>query len=99
VLGAALATPLVTRIGSARTVLLTMVTAPLSALLLPLTFRGPALALWLLGIAGLAGSTVIFSIVARTHRQVSVPPVLLPRVGPVGLGHGAASSVSGMPAQ
>lgn len=80
VASAALATPLVNRIGSARTVLLTMVIAPVSALLLPLAYRGPALVFWLLGWAGLAGATVAFSIVARTHRQVAVPPALLPRV-------------------
>jgi predicted MFS family arabinose efflux permease len=80
VLGAAVATPLVTRLGSARTALLTMVTAPVSALLIPLTHRGPALAFWLLGNLGLAASTVAFSIVARVHRQRSVPAVLLPRV-------------------
>ena len=80
VAGAAVATPLVNRIGSARTVLLTMVVAPVSALLLPLAFRGPALVFWAVGYGGLAGATVAFSIVARTHRQVSVPPALLPRV-------------------
>jgi MFS family permease len=80
VLGAAVATPLVARVGSARTVLLTMVTAPASALLVPLAHRGPALAFWVLGNLGLAASTVTFSIVARVHRQRSVPPALLPRV-------------------
>jgi predicted MFS family arabinose efflux permease len=80
VLGAALTTPLVTRLGSARTALLAMVVAPASALLLPLTARGPALTLWVLGHLGMAGSTVVFSIVARTHRQRSVPAELLPRV-------------------
>ena len=80
VAGAALATPLVNRIGSARTVLVTMVVAPVSALLLPLAFRGPTLVFWAVGYGGLAGATVAFSIVARTHRQVSVPPALLPRV-------------------
>jgi MFS family permease len=78
--GAAVATPLVNRIGSGRTVLLTMVVAPASALLLPLAYPGPAVVFWALGYGGLAGATVAFSIVARTHRQVSVPPVLLPRV-------------------
>jgi MFS family permease len=80
VLGAAVATPLVSRLGSARTVLLMMVTAPVSALLLPLAHRGPALALWVVGILGLEASIVAFSIVARTHRQLSVPAGLLPRV-------------------
>ena len=80
VLGAAVATPLVTRLGSARTALLTMVVAPVSALLLPLAYRGPTLALWVLGCLGLASATVAFSIVARVHRQRSVPTVLLPRV-------------------
>lgn len=80
VLGAAVAPPLVRRLGTARTAVLTMVIAPVSALLLPLTYRGPALAAWVLGSLGLAGGTVVFSIVARTHRQLSVPAVLLPRV-------------------
>lgn len=80
VLGAAIATPLVGKLGRLSAASLTIATAGASALLLPLTFAGAGVIFWVVGSVGLAGSTVAFSIVARTYRQLNVPMDMLPRV-------------------
>lgn len=80
VIGAAIAPKLVVRLGSARAAVWSMVLAPVFAILIPLTTRGPSLVLFIVGNLGLAAATVTFSIIARTHRQVAVPRELLARV-------------------
>lgn len=80
VLGAAIATPVVGKLGRLRAASVTITTAGASALLLPLTFAGAGLIFWVVGSVGLAASTVAYSIVARTYRQLNVPMEMLPRV-------------------
>lgn len=80
VLGAAIATPVVGKLGRLRAASVTITTAGASALLLPLTFAGAGLIFWVVGSVGLAASTVAYSIVARTYRQLNVPMDMLPRV-------------------
>jgi len=66
--------------GSARAAMGAMMVAPIFAVVISGATRGPALALFVIGNLGLAAATVVFSVVARTHRQVAVPPELLARV-------------------
>lgn len=80
VLGASLATKVVLRLGSARAAVGSIMVAPLFALVIGTATRGPGLALFVVGNIGLAASTVVFSVVARTYRQVRVPRELLARV-------------------
>ncbi|WP_327306688.1 MFS transporter [Streptomyces sp. NBC_01298] len=80
VIGAAITTPLVKRLGTTRAALLTLVIAPISALMMPLTFPGVGLALFLLGNMGWGACTVTFAIIGRTYRQTAVSPDLIPRV-------------------
>jgi MFS family permease len=105
---AASATPmLVRRFGSARVVLLAVTWVPVFLALLPMAGPDWALLVFAAGYAGFGASTVVVSILARTHRQIDSPPSLLPRVMatvrfvswglvPVGaLGAGAVAAVWG----
>jgi MFS family permease len=78
--GAALTTRLAERLGSARLLLRATAVGGLFALLMPLAGRGPGLLLFAVGNAGFAAGVVVLSILARTHRQQTAPPELLPRV-------------------
>ncbi|MCQ1575878.1 MFS transporter [Streptomyces parvus] len=80
VIGAAVTTSLVKRMGTTRAALLTLFIAPVSALMMPLTFPGAGLAFFLLGNMGWGASTVTFAIIGRTYRQTAVSPDLIPRV-------------------
>jgi MFS family permease len=79
-LGAAVATRLVTRLGNGRALLLAATVTACLGLLMPLAWHGWGLVLFALGNAGFATGTIVTSIVTRTHRQTVTPPELLPRV-------------------
>jgi MFS family permease len=80
VLGAALVAPLSARLGDARALLVACAVGPVLSLLIPLTTRGPRLALYAVGVMGINGFTVVFSVLARSYRQLATPPRLLGRV-------------------
>lgn len=80
VLGAFAAGALSTRIGGARALRVAVVAGPLLALLTPLASEGPRLVLFAAGMMGISAFTVVFSVIARTYRQLTTPPRLLGRV-------------------
>ncbi len=80
VVGAAIANRTVQLLGTARAALGAICAAPLFALMIGAATQGFGLSLFVLGNLGLAAATVVFSIVARTHRQVAVPSEMLARV-------------------
>jgi len=79
-LGATLATRLITRYGSARVTLAATIAGAACALLMPAGHGGAGLVLFAVGNIGFGCGVVVFSIAARTHRQVASPPELLSRV-------------------
>lgn len=79
-LGAALVPSVTRRLGSARTVRAATFVGALFALAMPLASAGPGVLLYALGNTGFAVGVVFASVLARTHRQVTTPPALLPRV-------------------
>lgn len=79
-IGASLTPAIVRRLGSGQAVRLASLTIAAAALLLPLATGVIGIALFALGNATFAGGVVVFSICARTHRQVASPPELLSRV-------------------
>ncbi|SDH58034.1 Transmembrane secretion effector [Actinokineospora alba] len=79
-LGAALAPLLVDRLGSARAIMAASFGGGLLALLMPLGTGVWGMALFALANVGFGMGVVVFSIGARTHRQVASPPELLSRV-------------------
>ncbi|WP_431043036.1 MFS transporter [Streptomyces sp. P1-3] len=80
VIGAAVTTPLVNRLGTTRVAIVTLIVSPVCALMMPLTSSGLGLALFTLGNLGWGACTVTFAIIGRTYRQTAVTPDLLPRV-------------------
>lgn len=80
VLGAFAAGPLSTRMGGARALRLAVIAGPLLALLIPTATRNATLVLFAAGMVGIFGFTVVFSVIARTYRQLTTPPHLLGRV-------------------
>ncbi|CAN5258478.1 MFS transporter [soil metagenome] len=78
--GAALATRLATRFGTARLDLGGNVAVVLGALLIPLGAGSTAYLLFALGNIAFAGGVVVGSISTRTYRQTASPPHLLSRV-------------------
>jgi MFS family permease len=80
VIGAAFTTRLAGRLGSARSILFATLFGALATVLMPLSQRGWGLVLFAVGSMGFGASTVVLSILARTHRQTVTPPDLLPRV-------------------
>jgi MFS family permease len=78
--GAAITPRLEHRIGSARALLLSAATMPLTVVLMPAAFSGWGISLYALGNFTFAAAVVIGSILARTHRHQVVPRELLPRV-------------------
>lgn len=79
-LGAVLAGVMSARMGGARALRIAVTAGPLLVLLTPLGRRGPALVLFAVGMVGISAATVVFSVVARTYRQMTTPPQLLGRV-------------------
>ncbi|MFI1365729.1 MFS transporter [Streptomyces griseochromogenes] len=80
VIGAAVTTPLVNRLGTTRAALAPLLLSPVSALLMPLATSGAGAFFFGLGSLGWGACTVTFAIVGRTYRQTAVAPELLPRV-------------------
>jgi MFS family permease len=78
-IGAAVSSRLNDRYGGARVLLGAAAVGPVAALLIPMTRPGPGLALFAVGIAVLAGSTVVFSVLVRSYRQIVCPQELLGR--------------------
>ena len=80
VVGAALAARLARRLGTARaTLLAVLVTTPVG-LLLPLTDRGPRLALFVLASFVVVAGIGVYNVVVVSYRQSATPPRLLGRV-------------------
>jgi MFS family permease len=79
VLGALVCGRLNDRYGGARVLVGAAVVGPVAALAIPATTAGPGLGLFAAGIGVLAGSTVVFSILVRSYRQIVCPPELLGR--------------------
>ncbi len=80
VIGAAITTSLIDRMGTTRTSIIAVVGSPVFALMLPMTFRGVGLVLFGVGSLGWGACMIMFAIIARTHRQLATPPELFPRV-------------------
>jgi MFS family permease len=78
-LGAVISSRLNDRHGGARVLLGAAAVGPVAALLIPMTGPGAGLLLFAAGIAVLAGSTVVFSVLVRSYRQIVCPPQLLGR--------------------
>lgn len=79
-IGAAIATYLSNRLGSARAVIFATVCSALSVLLLPIATRRLGLIVFGLGSVGFALGVTVLSILTRTHRQTATPRELLSRV-------------------
>jgi MFS family permease len=79
-IGATMASRLTVWIGSARSALLALSLGGVLALLMPLGTGVPGMVCFAVGATGFGMGVVIFSISARTHRQVASPPDLLSRV-------------------
>jgi MFS family permease len=80
VLGAAVASRLCDRLGTVRTLFLTVTAGPLLTLLIPLTEPGAGLLAFAVGTTSISACMVVFSIVARSYRQRVVPSSLLGKV-------------------
>jgi MFS family permease len=79
--GAATITPrLVSRIGGARALVAGKVVGGTASLLVPLTQPGPGLAIFILGMLGIAAGAIAGNVVSASFRQAYVPAGLLGRV-------------------
>jgi MFS family permease len=79
--GAATATPrLVARLGGARALVFSKAFGGVAALLVPLARPGPGLAVFVLGMLGIAAGGIAGNVVSASFRQAYVPPGLLGRV-------------------
>ncbi|MEV4556216.1 MFS transporter [Kitasatospora sp. NPDC049285] len=78
--GAALATKLVNRLGNGPALRLAATVTAVAGLLMPMAWHGWGLILFALGNAGFSAGTIVTSVITRTHRQAVTPPELLPRV-------------------
>ena len=79
-LGALVARRLARVLGTARALLLTTLGSGLSALLIPLTAKGPRIAYYVAGSAIVAGGIVIGNVILGSFRQAYCPPAMLGRV-------------------
>lgn len=80
VLGAAVASRLGRAIGTSRALwFITLITAPFG-LLIPLTSRGPALALFVLGGVVVYAGVLVYNVTISSFRQAYCPPEILGRV-------------------
>jgi MFS family permease len=80
VVGAMVASRVSDRLGTVRTLFVTVTAGPLLTLLIPLTVPGVGLAAFAIGTTGIAGCMVVFSILARSYRQQVIPSHLLGKV-------------------
>ena len=79
-LGAAIAPRLTARLGSARALLVAALGGGAAALLMPIGYGAAGMLAFAVANVGFGAGSVVFSIGARTHRQVASPPELLSRV-------------------
>jgi MFS family permease len=79
-LGALVARRVAQRVGTARTVLLTVLVGGLSGLLIPLTATGPRAALYVAGTGIVAASIAVANVVMISFRQTYCPAGMLGRV-------------------
>ncbi|TCO62727.1 MFS transporter [Actinocrispum wychmicini] len=79
-LGATFAPRLIARMGSARAVMVATVGASVMVLLMPVGSGAWGMVAFAVANIGFGIGVVVFSIAARTHRQVASPPELLSRV-------------------
>ncbi|OLF04406.1 MFS transporter [Actinophytocola xinjiangensis] len=79
-LGAAVATRMITRLGSARACRVATAGGGVCALFMPVGTGAPGMVVFALANIGFGAGVAVFSIAARTHRQVASPPELLSRV-------------------
>ena len=80
VLGAVITGRLTRRLGTARALLLSVLTGGLSGLLIPLTGTGPRAAFFVAGSAVAAGGIAVGNIVAGSFLQAYCPPLMLGRI-------------------
>jgi len=80
VLGAAVVSRMSARLGEARALLVVSAVGPVLSLLIPMTTPGAGLLLYAVGAIGINGFTVVFSVLARSYRQLATAPRLLGRV-------------------
>ncbi|MDI5972668.1 MFS transporter [Streptomyces sp. SL13] len=80
VLGALAAVPLAGRLGEARVARLSLVATAPFGLLVPLTARGPALALFVVGAAVPVAGMIVYNVVVSSFRQQHVPRGMLGRI-------------------
>jgi predicted MFS family arabinose efflux permease len=79
-LGALVVGQLTRALGTAHALLLSVLSAGLFGLLIPMTGKGPRLAYYTVGAAVVAGAIVVGSIIAGSFRQAYCPPEMLGRV-------------------
>ncbi len=79
-LGALVARRLARGLGTARALLFTTLGSGLSALLIPLTAKGPRIAYYVAGSALVAGGIVVGNVILGSFRQAYCPPAMLGRV-------------------
>jgi predicted MFS family arabinose efflux permease len=80
VLGSVLGPRVATRFGGARTMVLAACVCPLVSMLAPLSTAGAGLVLFGAGLVGREVCITMFSLLARSYRQATVPRALLSRV-------------------
>lgn len=80
VAGAIVGGPFAARVGTGRALLIAALAIPPLALLVPFSFGGAGLALFVAGLIGRDVFTAMFSLLARSYRQYSAPTNMLTRV-------------------
>ncbi|WP_406630113.1 MFS transporter [Amycolatopsis sp. WGS_07] len=80
VLGAALGPAIARRFGDARAMVVTALVGPLLSLLVPAAFGGTGLVLFAVGLIGREVCIAVYSLLARSYRQLTTPAGLLARV-------------------
>ncbi|MGW7534883.1 MFS transporter [Amycolatopsis sp. NPDC054798] len=80
VLGAALGPAIARRFGDARAMVVTALVGPLLSLLVPMAFGGAGLVLFAVGLIGREVCIAVYSLLARSYRQLTTPAGLLARV-------------------
>jgi MFS family permease len=80
VLGAAAGATIARRFGDARVMMVAALAGPLLSLLVPTAFGGIGLLLFGIGLIGREACISVYSLLARSYRQLTTPPGLLARV-------------------
>ncbi|MFD2474339.1 MFS transporter [Amycolatopsis silviterrae] len=80
VLGSALGPAIARRFGDARAMVVTALVGPLLSLLVPAAFGGAGLVLFAVGLIGREVCIAVYSLLARSYRQLTTPAGLLARV-------------------